>query len=1435
MDVPLDAASTSDVDEREFLEAANSDLYWDRVVARGHLDSHPPNALSDQGDDMQLCTSQVYRRFAHIGDTHSSLSRPGLHTSSSPAALVPLSRAVSEHLTTPGLISHEPPTSSLDSPLLTASPSDPSLLHRPHTPRHGARGNYLISSPNPLHLFSSPTRNHIDVDDRDSCPTGRGTLFHMASSTMRLEKALDTGASESLIQSSNLPREFSSQPLTLRQSSLPPDPFMDPAPPTVDMNYDQTLALETGVGATGGRYSMRMRQPRQLKPYAFDHLEYKHQLKHHPDAIVNLRGHRSPVESSSSPPSSSGEGDGDDGAENPGSERPSPNARILPHTNRKKRHRNNVQIPSAPPPTIHRRTSGVQPSTESPSRNRRVTGSSSIADGAWVASIPDLGGEDSPQEATTWYPDAFNDLSSGLGSDDLPLSTTQNDLRVNQTPLPRVKRRRRAPRQLPHLSPLTSPPRQLSDPSSPRSKPASLGVISLDTSSNTSSSRSELTRGSDNMSEESLVMLDDYAPLPSPEPECSPPQAFQKRRLQPSRYPVITDFFVRGPREKKKKPRKRGIVPLETASRSKRALGRVGTSDPHSADRRNSKARTRRRHERPQQHADLSVFTVAGGRVLSGWQRRNAVTIDTEDVAFHRALEPLVHRARPPHSIRPPSGPPHIRRPPRQALGGPIGRTPSSSSLRVVDPAPDETRHRIVVDFDIPFLSLGKVYTASSYLGKGWLHELLSIISGTPLSHPPPAIEVDGHRLSSVSTALDYTVFLPYACDSFAKVLNDPLAMSHEAFTNWNADMHAVCSLISWILTYAEGNDAHLIRTASLEYTGSLVARIDTALGDSGDRAKSLYSNILCLHWFAVELLVRACWNTTGSDEDLSTALSTRIIGLANRLLQVGVQLLISRIVANNELDDFSLYTCVAELWICLIHLGTIRGAVPEAPGKSKFPSIVEILQPSLAAAESSAQGGLHASEHIWCTLFGLCALSQFSVHGVSTSSARMATSWELVLFALEHIRLVSDPKVDSGLSVRSLRRRDAYIRLVVSRCLILHQRWGWRLDDDASAVLFRRLVEIFKSRKFADLRGEIAGFSGFVQENDVRLLVEHASTDSAFTIFLKLIFASTQQMRPSLREDEYLGRTKKLLSLVTPVGSVQLSALRSPFDEQLSMLYNRFSSLALAIRVLSSAENVLHRFSLARRYVDFGRAAAATRSVCIRAANFLGLQALDMALPVGPMLEWTSEIGDVLIFEFRAAVAPVAGAVAAPLTNEARGRRTELVQCIQLLLSGLHDMSRAATAPANKDPCAALELLQKGCLFPVLAEAELSAIPTIQTLLQAIIDSHLSHALSLHGKGPPQEQHPQPQPSNRVESQDEYGQFDFNWDDPMVLDALNSAAEPAPVPVPVPAATTIQYTYESLIEHIKNIVASPTLFEGIISAFERQQHLRRTGGESVL
>ena len=77
------------------------------------------------------------------------------------------------------------------------------------------------------------------------------------------------------------------------------------------------------------------------------------------------------------------------------------------------------------------------------------------------------------------------------------------------------------------------------------------------------------------LSESSEIMLVDHSPSLSPKLERSPPRSFQKRRLQPSKHPVITDFFTSGPSEEKKRPRKRGIVPTEKTSRPKQTPGRV--------------------------------------------------------------------------------------------------------------------------------------------------------------------------------------------------------------------------------------------------------------------------------------------------------------------------------------------------------------------------------------------------------------------------------------------------------------------------------------------------------------------------------------------------------------------------------------------------------------------------------------------------------------------------------------------------------------------------------------------------------------------------------------------------------------------------------------------------------------------------------------------
>ena len=55
-----------------------------------------------------------------------------------------------------------------------------------------------------------------------------------------------------------------------------------------------------------------------------------------------------------------------------------------------------------------------------PASTRRPTDSFKIVGTARGASVPDLGGNDSPERAATWYPDVFNNFSSMLGCDDIP-------------------------------------------------------------------------------------------------------------------------------------------------------------------------------------------------------------------------------------------------------------------------------------------------------------------------------------------------------------------------------------------------------------------------------------------------------------------------------------------------------------------------------------------------------------------------------------------------------------------------------------------------------------------------------------------------------------------------------------------------------------------------------------------------------------------------------------------------------------------------------------------------------------------------------------------------------------------------------------------------------------------------------------------------------
>ena len=372
----------------------------------------------------------MYHRSTTVtGDAFSVLPHPTLQPpSSSPATHVSLSRV--DNSTTPGGSGRGPPTSSPVSPPIHTSPSVSSLIHCHKTLRSSPD---FEQSPDPLQMIS-PSRQRDEEHNHDPFPADDDMLDPSSSPN-----------SEGHDHDAMLVRLAGSSPphINPMQRSPSADPFVVPVPAPSEANLDEAYP-NSDANAAGGRYSMRTRQPRQLKPYAIDRLEYKHQLKHHPDAIVRFAGIRNPVESSPSPaPSNAGESGSDGAAGNSASERSSNQIMVNIHTEGKKRRRTGAEQRLAMPPATHRETSRTRPATNALGRvGRRMSGSPTAEVFAPTPSLLDQDGDNDADAPLPWYPDAFNDLSSGLGSEDERLSVVQQPPRVSHNPPPRAKHRR---------------------------------------------------------------------------------------------------------------------------------------------------------------------------------------------------------------------------------------------------------------------------------------------------------------------------------------------------------------------------------------------------------------------------------------------------------------------------------------------------------------------------------------------------------------------------------------------------------------------------------------------------------------------------------------------------------------------------------------------------------------------------------------------------------------------------------------------------------------------------------------------------------------------------------------------------------------------------------------------------------------------------------
>jgi hypothetical protein len=386
---------------------------------------------------------------------------------------------------------------------------------------------------------------------------------------------------------------------------------------------------------------------------------------------------------------------------------------------------------------------------------------------------------------------------------------------------------------------------------------------------------------------------------------------------------------------------------------------------------------------------------------------------------------------------------------------------------------------------------------------------------------------------------------------------------------------------------------------------------------------------------------------------------------LVHNLLEYGLLQTMVAVREDNILNGSTTAQYTAELWVRIFHL--LDYYDQKNTKKPHIHSFWVVIMESVESAEVSKRS-LESSEATWHTIFSLCALTQFSVHGMTTAKSRLPACWEFVGLALKTIRLTADPRIDRELSAPSLDKRDEYLSLITHRCFRLWNRWCWELEG--ASILFNQLVDIFRSRKFANLRHEAADYPEFMLKGDWNLLSSYRHGKTAFELFLKLMFHATcTDMTNANRAIS--PRAKKLLSLAIPVGSLPFSRNSVTHMQDLSMLFNRLSAVAIGIYLDPSTH--LSRITHARTYVNFSDADWYTRLAVVRGMMYLGILMKKCNVPLDGIVEWTKEMADALADDFKAIPKTID-----PADSDLLVRKNRLVVSIQCLLGAVRRIMEA-------------------------------------------------------------------------------------------------------------------------------------------------------------
>ncbi|KAK0501278.1 Mus7/MMS22 family-domain-containing protein [Armillaria luteobubalina] len=753
-----------------------------------------------------------------------------------------------------------------------------------------------------------------------------------------------------------------------------------------------------------------------------------------------------------------------------------------------------------------------------------------------------------------------------------------------------------------------------------------------------------------------------------------------------------------------------------------------------------AKDKKKRREQRRDKNG-LYIFTAAKGtRIANGSGRRSynvSLNIDLTDEDFDNALAPYSQGG----ADRRVAAPRKPRRDISTAIEDPephieIGGSQHGSSH------PD---HPTKFPVDVPLLSQGISFPRDTYVGKGWLFELIHCHSPDSQAPDPTHYSFQGITLVPDMSHSQVAAVLPNIWEGLFNFAVDIPDMDGDVTIKGWDGLARTASLHLSRQLHIGVEDSAVLRAAVQDEISRLLEKTHTP----EFIAASTEVPALNLCWLAVEWSVRLGFRLPLAPED-SNLLLKSITRLVQCLSQYGLQRSMASIPDSGTFETVTTATRTVELWTCVFHVADTFRKTAQGPISHLHP-FWQVVEQVLISDPASATH-LQVSEWIWSTVSSLCALSQFSVHGSTATAPQAPAAWKIVATALKTICLVENKGRDAALQEESKAKRDQYIGTVVRRCFQLWSRCHWKLDDVSPTLT--HLADVFRSRHFANLRHEKSNFPAFMRHNDLSMLSQVQKHDSAFVLFLKLIVQFARESKPP--DSSVLPmKVKKFLSLAVPVGTLTFSKRRPPSANDLSMLHNRH--IATVIAIYLDPEDHVRRIAQARSYVKFDEADFGTRLVAMQALMHYSRVMIALKLPLTEVTEWLRAVVDVVVDEYHSAVDHKNDTVLPVQT---------VLRCVRRILEVYTDLSiRNYPEP---------ELLL--CIAKIVRNSKLRQESWIGGEIVDILARFFDARISVL---PPPERPLLPSTIESQESQDEYGMFDLDMNDPDLLAALGENSPP--------------------------------------------------------